>query len=980
MDAQSFDQLNRLLDQALDLPPHERMAFVDSLPLEFTGLQASLRDLLSRAARIATGDFLHTLPRLAIDAMDTASSRAEQAGDLIGPYRLVRELGSGGMGAVWLAERVDGLINRPVALKLPHGAWKRAGLAERMAREREILASLAHPGIAHLYDAGLAADGQPYLAIEYVGGKRIDDYCREGKLDTRGRLRLFVQVADAVAYAHGKLVVHRDLKPANILVTQQGQVRLLDFGIAKLLYEGEATETQLTMQSGRALTPDYASPEQILGAPITIASDVYSLGVVLYELLTDRRPYQLARDSRAALEEAILQADPPAPSAAAADPADRARGRALRGDLDTIVLKALKKDSRQRYPTVHALLDDIERYLSARPVLAQPDSRWYRAGRFLTRNKLAVSAAAAICIAVLAGATVAIWQARVALAEKARAEAVQEFISSVFREADPEQGKGAVLSAAELLLQAEDRLHESDDADPQLRLTLLAIIGESLLCLQEDKDSARVVEDALRLQQAERPGNLALQARLHLLLSQAYELTGRQQESIAELDASFAALAAAKDSSSALFAQVLVQKAAMGIVAADYERAELAARQAVDVATTALGPQSAEVATGLQQLSHVYTLTQRRAEAVEPARRAFDVFLARHARNRNHPEVIEAAQYYGQALNVAGDFGAAAAVYADATARASAAFGEDSRLYGEMLSAFVPLQIEIGDLQTAIGDARRTVAIYLTYGETGSVAHAGRMRKLASALIAARAGNEAVERSAEALSLAQAARSALETLHARSSYGLALAHAGRLDASERELRRTLTDAGEKPTRARHLAMRNLGTTLRLQQRPAEALPLLQTATEEAAVQRSHRGDLAHGLVEMGLVMLALKDSQGAQREFARAESLFADVQQDRMTPARADLLVGQARIRIEEGDYLAALASLEQADRFWKGFSPENRWAGETALWLARCYQLLNRDAEAAQAASRARTLLLRSPLPGDALLANSASRRYLSS
>ena len=192
-------------------------------------------------------------------------SDGDQPGDVVGPYRLLRELGSGGMGVVWLAERTDGLINRPVALKLPHGAWKRAGLAERMAREREILATLSHPNIAHLYDAGVTAGGQPYLAIEYVEGRRIDVYCREQHLDVEARLRLFAQVAGAVAYAHGKLAVHRDLKPANILVSAGGQVRLLDFGIAKLLDDGQAKEDRFTELSGRALTPDYASPEQIRG-------------------------------------------------------------------------------------------------------------------------------------------------------------------------------------------------------------------------------------------------------------------------------------------------------------------------------------------------------------------------------------------------------------------------------------------------------------------------------------------------------------------------------------------------------------------------------------------------------------------------------------------------------------------------------------------------------------------------------------------
>ncbi len=412
----------------------------------------------------------------------------------------MRELGTGGMGVVWLAERSDGLVNRPVALKLPHQAWHRAGLAERMARERDILATLTHPNIARLYDAGLTAEGRPFLAIEYVEGQPIDEFCRDHQLTTQARVRLFAQVANAVAYAHAKLVVHRDLKPANILVTADGQVHLLDFGIAKLLDKQQAKETALTEFSGRPLTPEYASPEQIRGEPLTIASDVYSLGVVLYELLSGIRPYKLKRDSRGALEDAILEVDPPPPG----DVADPLRRRSLRGDLDTIVLKALKKRTEERYPTVHALVDDLERYLDGRPVLARSDGLWYRVRKFAARNAIAVAAAAAVLIAILVGASVAAWQARVAVAEQRRAEEVKELIASVFREADPTQVRGRVLSAADLLRQAESRVQNRSDLNTETQLELLAIIGESLFGLQENADAARVVERALRLQESAR--------------------------------------------------------------------------------------------------------------------------------------------------------------------------------------------------------------------------------------------------------------------------------------------------------------------------------------------------------------------------------------------------------------------------------------------------------------------------------------------
>ncbi len=674
IDARTWAELNQLLDAALDQPTSRRERWVETLGPEYEALKPRLRDLLARARSAVEGGFLDTLPKFEVDSGDfpELSAGEDRPGDSVGPYRLMRELGSGGMGAVWLAERSDGLIHRPVALKLPHGAWKRAGLAERMAREREILASLTHPNIARLYDVGLTAQGQPFLAIEYVEGQRIDEYCREHDLDPSARLRLFAQVGHAVAYAHAKLVVHRDLKPANILVTADGQVRLLDFGIAKLLEEGQAKATELTELSGRAMTPAYASPEQILGEPLTIASDVYSLGVILYELVSGASPYRPKRESRGALEDVILQEEPSPPS----DVADRRFHKSLRGDLDTIVLKALKKKPEDRYSTVHALVDDIDRYLTERPVLARPDSVWYRARKFVARNKLAVGTAGAVLTAIVVGATVVAWQARVALAEKARAEEVKEFIASVFREADPTQGEGKVLSAAELLRQAERRLQDRGAGDPGIQLELLSILGESLFGLQENADSARVIERALQLQESAGLPDERLNARLHLLLSQAHEYLGRHDEARRELERSFAVLEASGDVASPLYVQAKLHESALGIVFSEYDVAERATEEAIRAASAALGPRSAEVATGLQQLSHVYTLTQRREMAVEPALEAYEMLLAIHAGDPAHPKVMESALYYGTALSSVGDFDAAATLFREASANAARVFGE----------------------------------------------------------------------------------------------------------------------------------------------------------------------------------------------------------------------------------------------------------------------------------------------------------------
>ena len=425
---QQWAQLRRLLDEALDLPVAARAAWLAALPAEHAPLTARLRALLSHA-EAATGDdhLLHTLPKM-VETGDFAPShaQADRSGELVGPYRLLRQLGEGGMASVWLAERVDWAEQRRVALKLPHGAWRRAGLLERFARERAILATLEHPHIARMYDAGATPAGQPYLALEYVDGERIDRWCDARALGLADRLALFLQVCEAVAHAHARLIVHRDIKPSNVLVDAGGQVRLLDFGIAKLLQGDSAQESDLTRESGRALTPEYAAPEQIQGEAVGTATDTYSMGVLLYELLAGRHPYVSEHASVVARAQAALAADPVRPSDAAADPVRR---RALRGDLDTIVLKALKNRPEERYASADALAADLRRYLAHEPVLARPDSKAYRLRKLLRRHRVAVSGGAAVACALLAGAAVASWEARearlqrdAALQAKAQAE------------------------------------------------------------------------------------------------------------------------------------------------------------------------------------------------------------------------------------------------------------------------------------------------------------------------------------------------------------------------------------------------------------------------------------------------------------------------------------------------------------------------------------------------------------------------------
>jgi serine/threonine protein kinase/Tol biopolymer transport system component len=410
--------MSRLLDETLPLDEAGRRLWLDKLPPEYGDLAQALRSaLLPGEVEAAAIDALAALPKL--DMGDAAATTAAglQLGARIGPYELMRLLGAGGMAEVWLARRADGAFRREVALKLPMSTQLRVDLEQRFALERDILASLEHPHIARLYDAGIDVNRRSYLAMEYVQGQPLTEWCDAQRLEISERLVLFLQVLEAVQYAHEKQVIHRDLKPSNILVTDSGQVRLLDFGVAKLLEADTTEQTPLTNVYGRALTPDYASPELLRGAPVDARSDLYSLGILLYELLTGVRPYTLERaGSMGMLEQAIAtveimnpssQSDPDA-LAARATTALKMR-RQLRGDLDAILLKALAKHPLQRYASAASLAEDLKRYLEGEPIQARAARYSDRLRKFVRRNRVAVAVGATALAAVLATAAILVF-------------------------------------------------------------------------------------------------------------------------------------------------------------------------------------------------------------------------------------------------------------------------------------------------------------------------------------------------------------------------------------------------------------------------------------------------------------------------------------------------------------------------------------------------------------------------------------------
>jgi len=489
-----WTELNKLLAAALELELRARTAWLQTLPVQYQHLRGVLSDLLLKADELEQPENARPatfVARVAADAL--VSMRRDRGGDLVGHWRLVRLIAEGGMGSVWLAEPADGVIQRTAALKLPRAEWIDSGLSARIGRERSILARLQHPNIAVLYDAGATAEGRPYLAMEYVTGEPIDTYCAASAVAPRRILEIFAQATRAVAYAHSKLVIHRDIKPSNVLVGEGGAPKLLDFGISKLIAgDGEfADQVAMTRLSDRPLTLPYAAPEQVLGREITVATDVYALGALLFELVTGRRPFE--RATVLELEQAIVSGDLPRPSGVIADPM---RARAVRGDLEAIIQKAMRRNPEERYQTAAALADDVDRHLAGEPVEARPNSAAYRIRKYIWRHRTAALAAAIAAASLMGGAALALWQANVAREQAAEAASLNAFVLSLIKQADPDATARTKAADVAMLSAIEQHIDDHYKARPERALGLRLTIGDAFLNRGEGIAAQRVFRKA----------------------------------------------------------------------------------------------------------------------------------------------------------------------------------------------------------------------------------------------------------------------------------------------------------------------------------------------------------------------------------------------------------------------------------------------------------------------------------------------------
>jgi tetratricopeptide (TPR) repeat protein len=676
-------ELSPHLDALLTLPPLDRAQRLDELAANDPRTAADLRELLASREGASRVAFLGGV------AEEALLPARVQAGDALGPWTLVEGIGEGGMGTVWRARRTDGRFEGQAAIKLLKSGLFDSGAQERFRREGAILARLKHPGIAQLLDAGITAQGQPYLVLELVQGERIDRWCAVRGLGVRQRVDLFVQVLDAVQAAHAQLAIHRDLKPSNILVAEDGHVKLLDFGIARLLPGAEAEQTALTREGSFALTPEYAAPEQFEGGVLSVATDVYALGVVLYELLSGAHPGGLAPGAGAMqYMQAALQGQTLRASAAA----QVAECRALRGDIDNILAKALHRQPTERYAGVAAFADDLRAHLAYRPVSARPDALPYRLRRFVRRNRVATALGTLALAAVVAGTVGTVVQARSAQAERDAAlrdlafatgsgEVLQALISS-----SSEQP----MNAAALLTRTEEIAQARFAGDPETRARVLLAVGIQMGNAMDSEHSLRVLRNAQAA--AVQAGRPALAANIQCLVAATLGDMGQRAPALA----SFAqVLQRLRD-------EAIDEPSVLGVCLksrADLHAASGQPQAMLDDAEAAIAALGRAGGTASKQLSSARV---SRAEALSRLGRlpeslqAYERALAEHAEvgNLKTAEGSIRQSNFGQVLYRAGRIQRAAEVLGQAHATAQAlgpSLPQGSLIAGFLARAYVEL-------------------------------------------------------------------------------------------------------------------------------------------------------------------------------------------------------------------------------------------------------------------------------------------------
>jgi serine/threonine protein kinase/Tfp pilus assembly protein PilF len=856
MSRDRWQRIQSLFEQIADVPEAERHARLTDSCGDDLDLRRSVESLLKSDDKTAD-PVLNAIGAAAESLLIEHQDRL--LGTRIGHYRIVSILGHGGMSTVYRGERDDAQYQQTVAIKVLHHSALHPRLRSRLHSERHILATLAHPSIARLIDSGELEDGTPYLVMEHVDGESIDVYCDSRTLFIRERLELFLQVCSAVHYAHRNLVVHRDIKAANILVTGDGTPKLLDFGIAKLLAPESLSHTvPVTRLQERILTPENAAPEQVLGRPITTATDVYGLGVLLYQLLTGRSPYRLLSYSQLQLERAICMDDPMRPSqmvvARLGSEQDIDRSRIsdrrglspprlrarLAGDLDSIVAMAMRKEPDRRYPSVEAFAEDVKRHLDGKPVRARQGDWRYNSSKFMRRHLLMVSSIAAVVLGLAAIAAVTLWQNhRIELArdqtasERDRAQQVSAFLVDVFSSADPFTAQGHETSAKELLDRGAEKI-KNGALQPEVRAQLLESIGLAYRHQGLSERAVPLLEQAVAIRREEHPFDAHRTAAAIANLARALTDAGHMVSAEAYLQQALQMSRSADHATSSVeTADILVQYAQFELTGkSDPRRATTLFTQALGIYRSTLGNEHLSVAETLSGLASAAIWVNDFEAAERYQREAIEIFQA--TVTRNYPDYAVALANLGYILTDREKFKEADQLLTESLQIERTVFGEDSDRIAQIESHLSVLYLREGDPKRAVEAAQRAVDISTRalgphHWRTGYY-----LNDLADAQL--RAGD---------LSAAEGtARHALAVLiDALSTQHLYVASV-RQTLGETLLRRSLTAAAEAEFRAAIEICTNLtgadtwrtarseaslGWTLILRERPAEGEPMLAHA-------------------------------------------------------------------------------------------------------------------------------------------------------
>jgi eukaryotic-like serine/threonine-protein kinase len=805
-------EVSPYLDEALDLDEDERTGWLATLRARDPSLAADVEALLEKHQALRDERFLDEGP--------APASWTSLEGQVLGAYTLRSPIGQGGMGTVWRAERSDGRYEGVVAVKLLNASLIGRDGEGRFRREGSVLARLRHPHVARLIDAGVSPGGQPYLVLEHIDGERIDRYCDGRGLGVEARVRLFLDVLAAVAHAHANLVVHRDIKPSNVLVASDGQVKLLDFGVAKLLEADGGTDvTALTREGASALTPEYAAPEQLTGGTVTTATDVYSLGVLLYVLLSGVHPAGRETSTPAELIKAIVDTEPARVSEAAVSEKLR---RALRGDLDNIVARALRKLPSERYASAEAMADDLRRYLEHRPVSARPDSMAYRARKFAARNRLALAAATVVVLALVAGTTVAVWEARTAarqrdraLVQLQRAEATNDLTSFLLSEATPSGGRP--ITNAELLARGEALVERRFADDPTLRVDMLLTLADQYQENQQFDRQRAVLERAFAASRG--LADVGLRARAACARAAGMAESGDQAEARALIAEALAGLAGLPD-------------APLDEARCRVDESIVAKQQGDDVQAVA----SAERAVALDE------------ERAGPAGRG-----------------LEALEALAAAYSVSGRFASADATFRKLAALLESQGRGDTRAAAVMLNNWSATLQNAGQHLAALPLAERAVAIARAQ-DTENGASLSQLVTYGSALTIVGRAADAVPVMEEAVAKARRAGSPRRLFLALGPASNAYREAGRIDEAAALLREAASVLAGDTSAPPQLA----ATLERYQARVALARGDAVAAVDVAgrAVARLDAAKRPPG--EMVLAVLVLAEAENADRKFDAA--------------------------------------------------------------------------------------------------------------